>query len=109
MRFDELVYAVVRQIPRGRVASYGQVALLCGNPRASRAVGWALRRNPAPGEEIPCHRVVNREGRLAPAFVFGGPDAQRSLLEAEGVAVDDEGFVDMERYAWYGPTEPPGR
>lgn len=56
MRFDELVYAVVRQIPRGRVASYGQVALLCGNPRASRAVGWALRRNPAPGEEIPCHR-----------------------------------------------------
>lgn len=109
MRFDDLVYAVVRRIPRGRVASYGQVALLCGNPRASRAVGWALRRNPAPGEEIPCHRVVNREGRLAPAFAFGGPDAQRKLLEAEGVAVDGDGFVDMARYAWYGPTAPPAR
>ena len=109
MRFDDLVYDVVRRIPRGRVASYGQVALLCGNPRASRAVGWALRRNPAPGGEIPCHRVVNREGRLAPSFAFGGTGAQRKLLEAEGVAVDGEGFVDMEQYAWYGPTEPPGR
>ena len=53
MTFDESVYAAVRLIPRGRVATYGQIALLCGNPRASRAVGWALRRNPSPGAEIP--------------------------------------------------------
>lgn len=90
------------------MASYGQVALLCGNPRASRAVGWALRRNPAPGRRSP---ATGREPRRAARarLRVRRPDAQRSLLEAEGVAVDDEGFVDMERYAWYGPTEPPGR
>ena len=95
MTFDESVYAAVRLIPRGRVATYGQIALLCGNPRASRAVGWALRRNPSPGAEIPCHRVVNREGRLAPAFAFGGPGAQRDLLEAEGVPFFADGRVDL--------------
>ena len=95
MRFDELVYAVVRQIPRGRVASYGQVALLCGNPRASRAVGWALRRNPAPGEEIPCHRVVNSAGRTAPHWT-----EQRPMLEAEGVRFRKNGCVDLTRSGW---------
>ena len=102
MNFYERVYETVQMIPMGRVASYGQIALLCGNPRASRAVGYALHRNPLPGV-IPCHRVVNREGRLAPAFAFGGEDVQRSLLEAEGVRVDEEGYVDMKMYAWYGP------
>ena len=91
MTFDESVYAAVRLIPRGRVATYGQIALLCGNPRASRAVGWALRRN--------------REGRLAPAFAFGGPGAQRDLLEAEGVPFFADGRVDLKRCAWYGPKE----
>ncbi|MEY8359142.1 MGMT family protein [Anaerotruncus colihominis] len=105
MTFDESVYAAVRLIPRGCVATYGQIALLCGNPRASRAVGWALRRNPAPGTEIPCHRVVNREGRLAPAFAFGGPQAQRDLLESEGVPFFADGRVDLNRCVWYGPKE----
>ena len=102
MNFYERVYEAVQKIPMGQVASYGQIALLCGNPKASRAVGYALHRNPLPGV-IPCHRVVNREGRLAPAFAFGGEDVQRSLLEAEGVQVDGEGYVDMKVYAWYGP------
>ena len=101
LNFYERVYEAVQRIPKGRVASYGQIALLCGNPKASRAVGYALHHNPMPGI-VPCHRVVNCEGRLAPAFAFGGPDRQRELLEAEGVAVDGGGYVDMGRYAWYG-------
>lgn len=82
--FAERVYAVVRRIPRGCVATYGQVAELAGSPRASRAVGAALHRNPLPGL-IPCHRVVFHDGSLAPGFAFGGPARQRELLEAEGV------------------------
>lgn len=101
MNFFQTVYTVVCEIPRGCVASYGQIARMCGNPRASRAVGYALHVNPQPGV-IPCHRVVNREGRLAPAFAFGGADAQRQLLEQEGVAVDKSGCVDMAKYCWSG-------
>lgn len=99
MSFFEDVYAAVRRIPAGRVASYGQIAAMCGNPRASRAVGWALHINPMPGV-IPCHRVVNREGRMAPGFAFGGEEEQRRLLEIEGVYCDGRGYVDMERYRW---------
>lgn len=99
--FNERVYEQVCRIPCGRVTTYGQIALLAGNPRASRAVGWALHRNPRPGE-IPCHRVVNRKGGLAPAFAFGGVDRQKQLLEEEGVAVDSEDEVDLKRYGWWG-------
>ena len=97
MNFYERVYEAVQRIPKGRVASYGQIALLCGNPKASRAVGYALHRNPMPGI-VPCHRVVNREGRLAPEFAFGGPEEQRRLLEGEGVVVSEDGYVDMKTY-----------
>lgn len=95
--FDLLVYRRVRRIPRGKVSTYGRIAEACGCPRGARAVGMALHRNPKPGE-IPCHRVVNREGRLAPAFAFGGTDEQRRLLEAEGVEVSEDGFVDLSLY-----------
>ena len=98
MNFFERVYEAVCRIPRGKVATYGQIALLAGNPKASRVVGYALHVNPRPGV-IPCHRVVNREGRLAPAFAFGGSDAQRLLLEGEGVEVGENG-VDLKRYLW---------
>ena len=97
-RFSDRVYAAVCTIPRGLVATYGQIALLAGSPRAARAVGWALHRNPLPGV-IPCHRVVNGTGRLAPAFAFGGTDAQRRLLAQEGVAFDEEGKV-LPEYFW---------
>lgn len=96
--FTRRIYEVVKQIPKGCVASYGQVAQLAGNPRGARGVGFALHRNPEPGV-IPCHRVVNREGRLAPAFAFGGPEVQASLLEAEGVQVEG-GYVDLNKYRW---------
>ena len=78
--FFEKVYAAVQKIPCGMVATYGQVARLCGSPRSARAVGYALHLNPLPGV-VPCHRVVNREGRLAPAFAFGGQGVQKELLE----------------------------
>ena len=100
----ERIYAVVRQIPRGTVATYGMVAQLAGNPNWSRAVGYALHSNPEPGV-IPCHRVVNRFGALAPAFAFGGEGAQRSLLESEGVTFTAEGHVDLERCLWNGLRE----
>ena len=92
------VYDYVRRVPAGRVVTYGQVAAAVGAPRCARQVGWALHVNPQPGV-IPCHRVVNREGRLAPAFAFGGSDAQARLLAAEGVAVHD-GYVDLNVYLW---------
>jgi len=96
--FYSSVYEVVKSIPRGKVLCYGDVARLTGRPRASRQVGWALHVNPEPGE-IPCHRVLFKDGRLSPAFAFGGANAQQILLEAEGVAVID-GKVDMKIYRW---------
>lgn len=92
----EKVYAAVRLIPRGSVATYGQVAAALGNPRLARVVGYALHANPEP-IVIPCHRVVNREGALAPAFAFGGEARQAELLRAEGVLFTDETHVDMVR------------
>ena len=71
--FSRRVYEVVRRIPKGKVATYGQVAALAGAPRNARFVGYALHSNPEPGV-IPCHRVVFRDGSLAPGFAFGGPE-----------------------------------
>ena len=89
------MYAVVKNIPKGKVASYGTVARLAGYPRCSRQVGFALHRNPD-SENIPCHRVVFKDGSLSKAFLFGGENRQRELLEAEGVRFVG-GRVDMER------------
>lgn len=99
MSFFENVYEAVQLIPRGKVATYGQIARMIGAPRSSRAVGYALHANPRPGV-IPCHRVVNREGRLAPAFAFGGPEIQARLLESEGVRVSADFVVDLGKYLW---------
>ena len=99
MNTFEAIYAVVRAIPRGRVATYGQVAALAGNPRWARVVGYALHVNPDP-EGIPCYRVVDRTGRTAPAFAFGGEDMQRLLLEADGIPFLPDGRVDLARCQW---------
>ena len=99
----ELIYDVVRCIPYGKVATYGQVAMLAGNPRWSRVVGYALHVNPDP-EHIPCYRVVNRLGEPSPAFAFGGVNEQIALLENEGVTFTD-GKVDLSKYLWDGKTE----
>lgn len=97
MSVFEKIYEVVKGIPKGRVATYGQVALLAGNPRWARVVGYALHNNPSP-ETIPCHRVVNREGKVADAFVFGGGNVQRELLEKEGVIFEVDGRIDLKKY-----------
>ena len=99
MSVFERIYQVVKQIPKGKVATYGYVALKAGNPRWARVVGYALHNNPTPGV-IPCHRVVNREGKVAAAFAFGGGDTQRALLEAEGIVFESDGTVDLKKYGW---------
>lgn len=99
MGFNSRVYEIVRQIPEGKVASYGQIACMAGSWRASRAVGYALHRNPYQGK-VPCHRVVFQDGRLAKGFVFGGAGVQRQLLEAEGVEITADGCVNMNKCRW---------
>ena len=96
----EKIYDVVRQIPRGTVATYGQVAALAGNRRWARVVGYALHVNPD-SEQIPCYRVVNKAD-VSAAFAFGGGNRQRELLEADGVEFED-GHVVMEKYQWDTP------
>lgn len=90
------IYNAVKQIPYGKVATYGQVAELAGDRKMARAVGNALHRNPEPGI-IPCHRVVNSKGELAGEFAFGGAGAQAKLLISEGVEVKN-GRVDLKKY-----------
>jgi O-6-methylguanine DNA methyltransferase len=90
------IYEAVKKIPKGKVATYGQVAQLAGNKKMARAVGNALHKNPDPST-IPCYRVVNSKGELAGEFAFGGAGVQARLLEADGVEVVD-GRVDLERY-----------
>lgn len=98
--FFERCYSIVRQIPAGRVASYGQIAGILGESRRARYVGFAMHASPGVKGGVPCHRVVFKDGRLAPGFAFGGPDAQHSLLESEGVGFLPDGRVDMNRYVW---------
>lgn len=90
------IYEAVKKIPKGHVATYGQIAEMAGNPRMSRAVGNALHKNQDP-LHIPCFRVVNSKGELAGAFAFGGGKAQAELLREDGVEVVD-GKVDLEKY-----------
>jgi methylated-DNA-protein-cysteine methyltransferase-like protein len=93
------VYEVVKKIPKGKVTTYGYVAIAIGRPRCARQVGWALHVNP---EEfaIPCHRVVNRMGSLCKSFAFGGEEIQKQLLEEEGIEVRLDYTVDLNKYMW---------
>lgn len=93
------IYEAVKRIPKGKVASYSQVAAMAGNPRMCRAVGNALHHNPDP-ENIPCYRVVNAKGELSGAFAFGGADEQERRLVADGIPVIN-GKVDLEKYGYY--------
>lgn len=96
MNTFEKIYAVVKKIPEGKVAYYGQVAVAAGNPHWSQIVGYALHVNPKPGI-IPCHRVVKKNGGIAEAFAFGGANVQRDLLLSEGVIFIDNNTVDMKK------------
>ena len=90
------IYEAVKKIPKGKVATYGQVAAMAGNPKMSRAVGNALHKNPDPSQ-IPCFRVVNAKGELSGEFAFGGKGRQQALLEADGIEVID-GKVNLQKY-----------
>ena len=92
------IYEAVKQIPKGSVATYAQVAEAAGDRKMARAVGNALHRNPDPAT-IPCHRVVNAKGELAGEYVFGGAWKQAEILRSEGVEVVD-GRVDLNRFMW---------
>lgn len=91
------ILAVVRRIPRGRVATYGQVAILAGFPRQPRLGGYALRHA---DDDVPWHRVVNARGELSPRAQSDSVHVQRARLLAEGVRFDDRGRIDLERYGW---------
>lgn len=97
--FQSKVLDSVKMIPEGKVSTYGAIALHLGNPKASRAVGNALHNNPTP-IIVPCHRVVNGQGKLAKNFGFGGVKAQAERLRAEGVVVFDD-KVDLDEFGWF--------
>ena len=103
MDFYQRVILVCRQIPEGKVASYGQIALLCGMPKNARQVGYGLNRRIQEGE-VPAHRVVNGQGYLSGARAFAQPDLQKIMLEAEGVEVQ-ENRVDLKRFGWHNTME----
>lgn len=93
------VFAFLRQIPPGKVVTYGQIAMYLGNRNLARAVGNILHQNPDPAR-TPCHRVVSRQGRVSDAYAFGGPDAQRARLESEGIIFEPDGTIDLEKYGF---------
>lgn len=95
--FFEKVYAVTRQIPYGKVTSYGAIAKAIGSGRSARMVGWAMNNCP---EDVPAHRVVNRIGLLTGKHHFDGTNLMQQLLESEGVEVEDNQIVDFEKYLW---------
>ena len=94
--FFSRVYALVRRIPRGRLASYGAIARALGDPRAARTVGWALRACP---DDVPWHRVVNAQGKIS-WRPTGGYQLQRALLREEGVRFTRGGRIDLEQFGW---------
>ena len=93
------IYAIVRRIPRGRIATYGQVAELAGLGRHARQVGYALHSLTA-GDRLPWHRVLNAQGRVSPRAEPGGDRVQRALLEREGVRFDAAGRADLAQFGW---------
>lgn len=95
----EKIYSIVAKIPEGKVATYGQIAAMAGMPKGARVVGWAMRAVPE-GMSIPCHRVVNKTGNLAPDYAFGSREIQRSILEAEGIVFRRDGTIHMESQLW---------
>ena len=91
------VYEFVKNIPKGRIATYGQIAEYLGNKNLARVVGNILHNNPDPAN-IPCHRVVNSKGEVAMHFAFGGAKGQRGKLEAEGIIFESDGKVNLKKY-----------
>lgn len=101
--FHERVYALVRRVPRGHVATYGQIATLLGSPRVARHVGWAMAAVNNAKPRVPWHRVINAKGCISHRGDFVRAQRQRELLEREGVRFDERGRVDLRAYVWRFP------
>lgn len=99
--FFNKVYIVVAKIPSGKVATYGQISEIIGGHQNARVVGWAMKAAPA-HLHLPCHRVVNKTGILAPSHVFGDVELQRTMLEAEGITFKEDGRIDVKKHLWDG-------
>jgi len=97
--FFQKVYEVCKQIPEGRVTSYGAIAKYLGAAKSARMVGWAMNSSKNI-EDVPAHRVVNRNGMLTGKSHFGGSDAMQQLLQNEGIEVKELQIIDFERYFW---------
>lgn len=97
--FHDRVFDLVARIPPGRVTTYGRIARAIGAPRSARIVGWALHSG-VRRKDVPCHRVINRDGDLSGAWAWGDPQIMRALLLEEGVEFDAQGRVDLRRFGW---------
>lgn len=104
--FHARVFEIVRQIPRGHVATYGQIAALLGSPRVARQVGWALAAAGDAEPPVPWHRVVNARGEVSPRGSGVADHEQRLRLEDEGVSFGPRGSIDLARYRWDGHASP---
>lgn len=97
--FFERVYQIVKLVPYGRITTYGAIAKVLGSPQSARMVGWALNASHG-SSDIPAHRVVNKSGLLTGKHHFQGKNLMQQLLENEGVVIEDNKIVDMQRYFW---------
>lgn len=102
--FFDLVFEVVKLIPKGRVTSYGAIANYLGSAKSSRMVGWAMNTAFSSLDNIPAHRVVNRNGLLTGKAHFGHPDMMKKLLEAEGLIIENDQIKDFKKFFW-NPSE----
>jgi methylated-DNA-protein-cysteine methyltransferase related protein len=98
--FFERVYQVVRQIPTGRVTTYGAIARFIGSSMSSRMVGWAMNASHSHDHLLPAHRVVNRNGMLTGKAHFRNPDIMQELLESEGIEVENDVVVEFQKHFW---------
>ena len=98
--FFQQVYEVVRQIPKGRVSSYGAIAEYLGSRGSARMVGWAMNASHSAKENVPAHRVVNRNGMLTGKHHFGSPDIMQKLLENEGLIITEDKIENFNQYFW---------
>ena len=105
--FFDRVYQVVRQVPVGRVTTYGAIAAFVGSPGAARMVGWAMNKSYSLEDYVPAHRVLNRIGALTGKHAFPGSETMQQLLESEGVKVADNQVVHFERHFWDPSRELP--
>ena len=98
--FFNRVYEVVKEIPFGRVTSYGAIAAFLGARMSARMVGWAMNASHTAADPVPAHRVVNRNGVLTGKHHFGAPNLMEQLLESEGIHVENDKIIDFEKYFW---------